>query len=219
MSREGGGAETVLEGSVTFHRLREYVPGDDLRRVHWRSSARMNTLMVRQNVDVTRPDATVALVTARGSYEDEELFEQAIEAAASVLAASGAAQIPTRLVTGAGVRVTGRGGPGDVRAFLDELAAVEPTDGGDLPRIADLLRPMPGGGLLVVVCGALDTADPGIVGQLAVRYRPAVLARFGSRGRTAAAKPATRTPGGPTTIEAADAAEFCRRWRERSPAA
>lgn len=218
LDREDGGAETVLEGSVTFHRLREYVPGDDLRRVHWRSSARMNTLMVRQNVDVTRPEATVALVTARGSYQGEEHFEAAVEAAASALAAAGAAQVPARLVTGAGVRVAGRGGPGDMRAFLDELAAAEFDDDGDLPRIADLLRPMAGGGLLVVACGTAESADPSVTGQLAVRYRPAVLARFGP-GSAQAAWSAARAPGGAVTIEAADAAEFCRRWRERSAAA
>ena len=168
---------------------------------------------------MTRPDATVALVTARASYEDEESFEEAVEAAASVLAAAGEAQVPARLVTGAGARVSGRGGPGDLRAFLDELAAVEQIDDGDLPRIADLLRPMPGGGLLVVVCGGLDTADPGVVGRLAAGYRPAVLARFGSRGGAAVGRPGAASPGGPMTIEVANAAEFCRRWRERSRAA
>jgi hypothetical protein len=78
---------------------------------------------------------------------------------------------------------------------------------------------LPAGGLLVVACGALDATDPGVIGRMAGRYRPAVLARFGSRkgGTSAGADP--QVPGAVVTVEAATAAEFCGRWRERSPMA
>ena len=40
---EGPSSELSPQGTVTFHRLREYHDGDDLRLVHWRSSARAGT--------------------------------------------------------------------------------------------------------------------------------------------------------------------------------
>jgi uncharacterized protein (DUF58 family) len=202
--REEGGAEMVLAGSVTFHRLREYAPGDDLRRIHWRSSARANTLMVRQNVDVTRPEVTVALVTERAAYPDEALFEEAVEAVASVLMASGRARVPARLVTGDGPLAGGRVGGADPRAALDELAGVEPTAGGGLPALADRMAAVPRNGLLVVACGALSAADRAAARRLAAGYRPAVLASF--------TRTATAAPGDLNLLQTTTAADFCRRW-------
>ncbi|MFL6074863.1 MAG: DUF58 domain-containing protein [Mycobacteriales bacterium] len=207
--REEGGAETVLAGSVTFHRLREYAPGDDLRRIHWRSSARANTLMVRQNVDVTRPEVTVALVTELAAYPDETLFEEAVEAAAAVLMAAGRARVPARLVTGDGPLAGGRGGGADPRAAMDELAGVEPTAGGGLPALADRMAAVPRNGFLVVACGSLSPADRAAARRLAAGYRPAVLASF------TASPAATTATGGLTLLETATAADFCRQWTHR----
>jgi uncharacterized protein (DUF58 family) len=56
---EGPSSETAPAGNITFHRLREYVPGDDLRLVHWRSSAHAGTLLVKHNVDTSQPYTVV----------------------------------------------------------------------------------------------------------------------------------------------------------------
>src|SRR6478735_10397033 len=45
---EGLAAHDLSPDDVSFHALREYQPGDDLRHVHWRSTARTGTVMVRQ---------------------------------------------------------------------------------------------------------------------------------------------------------------------------
>jgi uncharacterized protein (DUF58 family) len=79
---------------VTFSSLREYVPGDDPRQIHWRSTARTGVLTVREHVDTTEPTTTVVLdthPTALGA----DAFEHAVEFAASVvtiLARSGLAR-------------------------------------------------------------------------------------------------------------------------------
>jgi hypothetical protein len=57
-SLDGPDRDQAPHGSTTFHALREYVIGDDLRHVHWRSSARMGDLMVREHIDVSLPDTT-----------------------------------------------------------------------------------------------------------------------------------------------------------------
>ena len=50
-----GRVDRVPHGSITFAALREYVIGDDLRHVHWRTSARVGELMVREHVDTSLP--------------------------------------------------------------------------------------------------------------------------------------------------------------------
>ncbi len=87
-----GRVDRVPHGSITFAALREYVVGDDLRHVHWRTSARIGELMVREHVDTSHP-RVVVLVDDRSDAHtsagrDESTFEAACEAAASVVVAA-----------------------------------------------------------------------------------------------------------------------------------
>ena len=68
-----------------FLTLREYELGDDLRRVHWRSTARTGELMIRQDEARWRSRAAVVLDVHPDGHDDES-FEVAVEAAASVVA-------------------------------------------------------------------------------------------------------------------------------------
>jgi uncharacterized protein (DUF58 family) len=125
---DGPVADTALARSITFHRLREYTPGDDLRHVHWRSTARTGRLMVREYIDTSLPGTTV-LLDADG-YATPELFEEAVEVAASALVAAVRSGFPARLAAG-GVLTEGRA---DAAAFLDRLAALpSPSDGEGSP--------------------------------------------------------------------------------------
>ena len=61
--------ESVLRRSTAdpmsgFVSMREYVAGDDPRMIHWPTTARTGTLMVREHVEVRRPEFTVVLDTA-----------------------------------------------------------------------------------------------------------------------------------------------------------
>ncbi|WP_239337962.1 DUF58 domain-containing protein [Frankia sp. CiP3] len=128
-SPDGLSVDSRTEGGVTFHALREYVPGDDLRHVHWRSSARAGTLLVRRYVDPSEPVTTVLLDTRAYAYPSgasgEAGFDAAVDVAASVLLASARLRFPVRLHTTGHVRVAGRGGRGDGQIVLDVLAGVE----------------------------------------------------------------------------------------------
>ena len=64
---EGVTTEQITSSDLAFHALREYVPGDDLRHVHWRSSAKVmasggdSKLLVRQYLDTRRSHATIVV--------------------------------------------------------------------------------------------------------------------------------------------------------------
>ncbi len=79
-------------GSETFQSLREYVVGDPMKLVHWRSSARTGTMMVRRMVDTTVPWLLVVLDVNTRAYDhegalfedfDSDAFEQTVDTAAS----------------------------------------------------------------------------------------------------------------------------------------
>ncbi len=69
-----------------FYSLRGYVPGDDLKRVNWKATARSNRLIVNEMEAERVTDVMVVLDTDVSFYEasERELFEQSIKAAASM---------------------------------------------------------------------------------------------------------------------------------------
>lgn len=81
---EGQVSRDVTNADLSFHALREYVPGDDRRYVHWRSSARVGTLMVRQFEETRRTHLVTALSVNERDYDDPEEFELAISAVGSL---------------------------------------------------------------------------------------------------------------------------------------
>lgn len=97
-----GADERVERGGTDLVGLREYVPGDDLRRLHWATSARTGTLMVREDADPARPHLAVILDDRSSSYPDPDAFEDAVELAASLLTAAMTATHPVRLLATSG---------------------------------------------------------------------------------------------------------------------
>jgi uncharacterized protein (DUF58 family) len=83
-----------------FHSLRDYADGDDLRQIHWRASARSETLKVREVEPEGLRRCTVALDTWSDEYSPES-FERAVSAAASAIASAARSALSTRLVIGA----------------------------------------------------------------------------------------------------------------------
>jgi uncharacterized protein (DUF58 family) len=149
---EGPTTDTAPAGTVTFHALREYVVGDDLRHIHWRSSARTGTLMVRQLVDASLPQTTIVIDTNDDAYPDADDFELAVDAAASVAAGAAAAGFPVRVLTGDGPLVETKGGAHDIELILDRLARLSAHA---VPHEAlDVARRVRAGGSLVVLTGA-----------------------------------------------------------------
>jgi uncharacterized protein (DUF58 family) len=82
---EGNTAQSVSTSDFSFQSLREYVPGDDLRHVHWRSSARHGQVLVRQFLDTRRSHLTAIVDGQPNAYRSEDDYEVAIAAAASLM--------------------------------------------------------------------------------------------------------------------------------------
>ncbi|WP_372595045.1 DUF58 domain-containing protein [Actinotalea sp.] len=81
---EGQSTTVVSDADISFHALRDYVPGDDRRHIHWKTTARTGTLMVRQFEDTRRTHTAVALATGPGDHRDDDEFELAVSVAASI---------------------------------------------------------------------------------------------------------------------------------------
>jgi len=81
---EGNPTRDLSNNDVSFHALREYVPGDERRYIHWKSTARTGTLMVRQFEETRRSHLVVALSLASNDYGSDEEFELAVSVAGSL---------------------------------------------------------------------------------------------------------------------------------------
>jgi len=122
-----------------FYALRAYVVGDDLRHVHWRSTARRDELMVRQDEMPWQGRATILLDT-RFDAHTPQTFESAVSAAASVVVACSRRNFLLRLLTTGG-HDTGIGaGQAHIEQLLEQLATVELDRAGTLSGAARALR-------------------------------------------------------------------------------
>jgi uncharacterized protein (DUF58 family) len=162
---EGRTTEHARLGTVTFSSLREYVPGDDPRQIHWRTTARTGHLIVREHIDTMEPTTTVVLDT-RTDVLTPAAFEDAIELAASVVRAVEDTGRPASLhITGERPAETVTAG---ARGSLDRLTLVRQSGDPDPLLLLETVERVPAGGALVVVTGA---AVGTVVGRLAEQRR------------------------------------------------
>jgi uncharacterized protein (DUF58 family) len=165
---------------------RGYRYGDDLRRVHWRLTARYGELMVRREEQPQRARCTVLLDTRGIAYEGagpDSAFEWAVSGAASVLVHMLERGFSVRLLTDSGNSVPGEGADGFAGArqetadaaglMMDTLAVIDHSDGTGLSRAYDVLR---GGneGLLVAFFGDLDDEQAAVAAKMRQRSGGAV---------------------------------------------
>ncbi|MFC5908366.1 DUF58 domain-containing protein [Streptacidiphilus monticola] len=160
---------------------REYRHGDDLRRVHWRSTAKYGELMVRREEQPLRSHATVLLDTRARGHQGSgpaSSFEWAVSAAASVAVHLLERGFAVRLLYDTGEAVSGpdsgNGLSGEAAGLLlDSLALVQQSDGLGLSRAEEVLR-LGGEGLVVAVLGALEDEQLAELGRLRRRAGTAV---------------------------------------------
>ena len=151
-------------GSAEDVTVREYRRGDDLRRVHWRSSAHAGELMVRREEQPWQSRATLFLDTRSGAHRGRgaaSSLEHAVSVAASVAVHLVQRGFTVRLVTASGEEQGGswheRGTSHATAPLLESLAVVTAVSRVDLDT--RWMQDPGHSGLLVAVLGDVTDRD------------------------------------------------------------
>ncbi len=164
---EGNPTRQISDSDVSFHALREYLPGDERRYIHWKSTARTGTYMVRQFEETRRSHLIIALSLARADYANDDEFELAVSVAGSlgVRAIRDAREVSV---------VVGERTPDFAKRkvfavsplstltrsrLLDDLSIIEPEDSAlNVRDIARVVSEQVGGiSVAFLVCGSVPT--------------------------------------------------------------
>jgi uncharacterized protein (DUF58 family) len=154
---EGSPTQNLVDSDISFHAIREYVPGDGQRHIHWKSTAKTGRLMVRQFEESRRARMAVLLGTNPLEFATPDEFELAVSVAGS---------LGTRAIRdGRDVSVLVSGSSRGIRKLssttarflLDDLCTV------DLDESASVLhelstqtsRQLPDLSLVIAVCGSV----------------------------------------------------------------
>jgi uncharacterized protein (DUF58 family) len=203
---EGRTTDNSLHGSLDLRDVREYVPGDEVRHLHWKATARTGRLMVRDYVDPNQPRFT-ALLDTRTDLVPPEVLEEAVDLTASLMSAAATQGYWCRLLTTSGTDLRLRGGQQTVRQVFDELCELAPVTGGVLVP-PDLTRGPDRGGSMVVVLASARQDDLTAIATLRPHYASTVVITIA--GGTDTGVP-VRIPN-TQVIQAPNAKGGTRRW-------
>ncbi|NKI41412.1 DUF58 domain-containing protein [Streptomyces physcomitrii] len=170
---------------------RGYRHGDDIRRVHWRSTARHGELMVRREEQPQQSRCTVLLDTRDSAFYGAgpgSAFEWAVAGAASTVLHLLERGFAARLLTDTGASVprsgaeatlTGQDSAEAAGLMLDTLAVVDHSESPGLSLAYDQLRGGPGAGegkegLLVAFFGDVDEEQAAVIARMCRRSGAAV---------------------------------------------
>lgn len=130
---EGSATTRLVDNDMAFHAIREYAPGDSRRQVHWKSTAKTGKLMVRQFEETRRSRLAIAIDVVRADYTDDDEYELAVSAAASLAVQALRDGRDVDIVAGAEIPRVVRGrlrairslGAVTPRSLLDEFCRVD----------------------------------------------------------------------------------------------
>ncbi len=186
---------TAADPMSGFVSMREYVAGDDPRMIHWPTTARTGMLMVREHVEVRRPEFTI-VVDAIATVASEEDFEEMVDVAATL------AVHALRTGLDVVVRTTNREHAGrptplvSEAEVLDLLTPVRQTEDSPMAIAALFLNGFDHTSVLLV------TGPDGPSTRLSANDQMVTI-RIGDGARS----------GGGVGVAAQDAPDFVNRWR------
>ena len=174
---EGDPGPGIVDDDLEFHALRPYAPGDDMKRVHWLSTARAGTLMVRQYEPTLRTRTELILDGQAASYRNADEFELAVEIYASL---GCRCLLDGRWLQARAPEPDDSDAHGttlpteDPRSFLDACSAIHPRqDGYNLLDRIDASKQI---SLTILVTGSLgDHQSSTLMGESAQSASPVML--------------------------------------------
>ncbi|WP_372733308.1 DUF58 domain-containing protein [Nocardioides sp.] len=166
-------------GSAEDVTVRDYRRGDDLRRVHWRSSARMGELMVRREEQPWQSRATLFLDNRLHAHRGQGIassLEAAVSAAASIAVHLAQRGFAVRLVTASGEVQSSawhsRQAEYNTAPLLESLAVLQAQT---TPRLeTGWLTEHGSGGLVVAILGDIDDQDAPVLRRMAAHSGSAI---------------------------------------------
>ena len=175
-----------------FYTMREYVEGDDLRKIHWPATAKRGAFMIRQEETPWHTRSTILLDNGgagHGGIGESSSFERSVEAAASLCDLYLRSGYGWRLTPASGMSLPSSRGNDHFNRCLDTLATIqaEPADDALLKRLTELEAGGTVEAALVVVGGTM-TADVAMaLTRCRRRFRAVTVLsfpahRFGSEG-------------------------------------
>lgn len=135
-----------------FDVLRPYAEGDDLRHIHWRSTARLDEFTVRR-FQPARPGRLTVVVDTRAPGDQQSVLDRTTSVAASIANAVLHCGDEARIVTTDGRGTPVLVGAHDVGTALEFLAVL---DGGGATIDID---PLSGGSVVAVVTASPEAID------------------------------------------------------------
>jgi uncharacterized protein (DUF58 family) len=140
--------QSVKSDGSEYFSLRDYVPGDDLRRIAWRASARLGNLIVKElEHEAVRFvtivfDARYDAVAADGQFQPDEddPFEQTVELGASLAVTLLQRQYSVAIVSNDRVLLEGEGAGQSLR-ILEFFARIVPLPL-DAPDVYGKIMPL-----------------------------------------------------------------------------
>jgi len=180
-------------GGDDFYALRPYVVGDDLRQIHWPSTARHDELLVRQQEQPWQGRTTVVLDLRRAAH-DADSIEVAVSAAASIINANNQRNDLTRLVTTDGMDSGFGIGRAHLGSMLEHLAVVQPAGMASLKAMMEVLKEGSGGALVVIVAYVPGDELNAVI-RLGRRYGSLTVVKIDSIPRSARRNGGTTTNG------------------------
>lgn len=190
--------QRIFEDPSRTMGIRDYQRGDGLKRVHWKATARRQTLQVRVYEPTATPQLAVFLNVSTSEQPwqgtDAEMLEGAISAAASIARyalhegyAAGVFANAPQLQSDQAIRVRPSTSPQQLTVILEALArlntfTIEPiaqTIESEMPRL-------PWGATLVVVTGVLSPGLAAALQRARQSGRQPVLVTFGEAAAASA---------------------------------
>ncbi|MGH9003573.1 MAG: DUF58 domain-containing protein, partial [Acidimicrobiia bacterium] len=166
-ARVGSSQASRVPIGLDFFGLREYEMGDDLRRVHWRSTARTGELMLRQD-EMPWESRTTVFFDTRPATHTSESFERAVEVAASLVTAHCRGRRHLRFLTSGGVEIRSAGKERYAQ-IMEFLAEVAPEGADRFNLVVESLRRNGTAGPLAAVVANAGKADLAALGTLSTR--------------------------------------------------